>query len=58
MVVDGVLQTEEIVVKPVSQQLRHLAVFSGSTILGDGSVIMILDPGGLVESHRHPWRGS
>ncbi|MGL4635877.1 MAG: chemotaxis protein CheW [Beijerinckiaceae bacterium] len=49
MVVDSVLQTEEIVVKPVSARIRHLSCYSGATILGDGSVIMILDPNGLVQ---------
>jgi two-component system chemotaxis sensor kinase CheA len=47
VVVDQVLHTEEIVVKPVSELLRGIATFSGNTILGDGSVIMILDPNGL-----------
>jgi two-component system, chemotaxis family, sensor kinase CheA len=49
IVVDQVLQTEEIVAKPVSARLRHLACYSGATIMGDGSVIMILDPHGLVQ---------
>jgi two-component system, chemotaxis family, sensor kinase CheA len=49
IVVDSVLQTEEIVVKPVSARIRHLTCYSGATILGDGSVIMILDPNGLVQ---------
>ena len=44
LVVDDVLDTEEIVVKPLSGPLRSINVFSGATILGDGSVIMILDP--------------
>jgi two-component system chemotaxis sensor kinase CheA len=47
IVVDQVVHTEEIVVKPVSAMLRKISVFSGNTILGDGSVIMILDPNGL-----------
>ena len=47
LVVDQVFDTEEIVVKPVSPLLRHIGLFSGNTILGDGSVIMILDPNGL-----------
>lgn len=47
IVVDRVFDTEEIVVKPVSAILRHLPLFSGNTILGDGSVIMILDPNGI-----------
>ena len=48
IVVDGVFHTEEIVVKPMSTKLRHIAMFSGNTILGDGSVIMILDPNGIA----------
>ncbi len=48
IVVDRVFDTEEIVVKPMAAVLRHIAVFSGNTILGDGSVIMILDPGGIA----------
>ena len=35
-------------VKPVAPILRHIAIFSGNTILGDGSVIMILDPNGIA----------
>ena len=50
LLVDQVFDTEEIVVKPVSRLLRHIAVFSGNTILGDGSVIMILDPSGLEQA--------
>ncbi len=50
LVVDGVFHTEEIVIKPMSSKLRHISVFSGTTILGDGSVIMILDPNGVAQS--------
>ena len=49
-VVDSVLHTEEIVIKPMSSKLRHIAVFSGTTILGDGSVIMIVDPNGVAQA--------
>lgn len=48
MIVDRVFDTEEIVVKPVSALLKNLHVFSGNTILGDGQVIMILDPAGIL----------
>ena len=48
IVVDGVFHTEEIVVKPMSSKLRHITMFSGNTILGDGSVIMIIDPNGIA----------
>ena len=50
VVVDDVLDTEEIVVKPLSERLRNVSAYSGATILGDGSVIMILDPNGLASS--------
>jgi len=49
-VVDGVLHTEEIVIKPMSSKLRHITAFSGTTILGDGSVIMIIDPNGVAQA--------
>ena len=50
IVVDRVFDTEEIVVKPVAPILRHITMFSGNTILGDGSVIMILDPSGIARA--------
>ncbi len=49
IVVDRVYDTEEIVVKPVPKILREIDLFSGNTILGDGSVIMILDPNGVAK---------
>ncbi|TAN68080.1 MAG: response regulator, partial [Magnetospirillum sp.] len=48
IIVDRVFDTEEIVVKPVAPILRNITMFSGNTILGDGSVIMILDPNGIA----------
>ena len=48
LVVDEVFDTEEIVVKPISSVLRNVSEYSGSTILGDGSVILILDPNGIA----------
>ncbi len=50
IIVDRVFDTEEIVVKPVAPILRHITMFSGNTILGDGSVIMILDPVGIARA--------
>jgi two-component system chemotaxis sensor kinase CheA len=47
VLVDSVFRTEEIVVKPMSSLLREVGIFSGNTILGDGSVIMIVDPNAL-----------
>lgn len=50
VVVDEVFHTEEIVVKPVSGMLKDVQMFSGNTIMGDGSVIMILDPNGVAQA--------
>ncbi|WP_230530923.1 hybrid sensor histidine kinase/response regulator [Microvirga roseola] len=48
ILVDGVFHTEEIVVKPMSSKLRHIQLYSGNTILGDGAVVLIVDPNGLA----------
>jgi two-component system, chemotaxis family, sensor kinase CheA len=48
IIVDRVFDTEEIVVKPVTPILRDIPYYSGNTILGDGSVIMIIDPNGIA----------
>jgi len=50
IVVDRVFDTEEIVVKPVAPILRDITMFSGNTVLGDGTVIMILDPNGIARA--------
>jgi two-component system chemotaxis sensor kinase CheA len=47
IIVDEVFDTEEIVIKPVSPILRQANIFAGNTILGDGSVVMILEPKGI-----------
>ena len=43
LVVDRVLDTEEIVVKPLSGALKEIGFYAGATILGDGRVSLILD---------------
>ena len=50
VLVESVADVQEIVVKPLGASLAHLFVFSGHTILGDGSVVLILDPVGLARS--------
>jgi two-component system chemotaxis sensor kinase CheA len=50
IIVDAIHDTEEIVVKPVTHLLDAVDSYSGNTILGDGSVIMILDPSGIARS--------
>lgn len=47
LVVDLILDTEEIVVKPLSSELKKLSFFAGATIMGDGKVALILDAVGF-----------
>ncbi|MFC6390071.1 hybrid sensor histidine kinase/response regulator [Methylorubrum zatmanii] len=49
VLVDEVFHTEEIVVKPMSSKLRHIPLFAGNTILGDGAVVLIVDPNGIAK---------
>ncbi|MDZ8187405.1 MAG: chemotaxis protein CheA [Nostoc sp. ChiSLP02] len=48
LVVDTIEDIQDIVVKPLGKQLKTLSVFSGATILGDGSVALIIDVVGLA----------
>ncbi|MFN8063507.1 MAG: chemotaxis protein CheA [Vicinamibacterales bacterium] len=49
LVVEEIHDTEEIVVKPLSKQLKGIAVFAGATIMGDGKVALILDVPGIAQ---------
>lgn len=49
LVVGGVSDTEEIVVKPLSKLLKGIPAFAGATIMGDGQVALILDVMGLAQ---------
>jgi two-component system chemotaxis sensor kinase CheA len=48
LVVDRILDTQETVVKPLGPPLDQLPVYAGATILGDGSIALILDVPGLA----------
>ncbi|OUR93452.1 hypothetical protein A9Q84_18435 [Halobacteriovorax marinus] len=50
LIVDNVLDTEEIVVKPLSRKLKDLNLFGGATIMGDGRVALIIDALGFFNS--------
>jgi two-component system chemotaxis sensor kinase CheA len=50
LVVDRINDSEEIVVKPLSNQLKGVPVYSGTTIMGDGKVALILDVLGLAHT--------
>jgi two-component system, chemotaxis family, sensor kinase CheA len=45
LVVDELMSPEEIVVKPLSPVLREIGLFSGATVLGNGTLALILDVG-------------
>ena len=48
LIVDRILTTEEIVVKPMHSTLKPLRCYSGATIMGDGRVALILDIEGIA----------
>lgn len=50
LIVDHVFDLEEIVIKPLSRHLKNVPIYAGNTILGDGCVIMILDPAGILKA--------
>ncbi len=48
LVVDGLADPEEIVVKPLSAVLKSIGLYSGATVLGSGDLALILDPGSIA----------
>ena len=48
LVVDGLADPEEIVVKPLSAVLKSIGVYSGATVLGNAELALILDPGAIA----------
>lgn len=49
IVVDGFLDTEEVVLKPLGSHLKDCRFYAGATILGDGRPALILDISGMAE---------
>ena len=49
LVVEGITDTEEIVVKPLSRHLKNADLFAGATIMGDGRIALILDVMALAQ---------
>jgi two-component system, chemotaxis family, sensor kinase CheA len=48
LVVDGLADPEEIVVKPLSPVLKKIGLYSGATVLGNAELALILDPGAIA----------
>ncbi len=52
ILIDTLLQEQEIVVKPIPSYVKKVRGLSGCTQLGDGSIALILDIGGLVQDEE------
>ena len=50
LIVDSINDTQEIVVKPLGKQFKGLSLYAGATIMGDGTVALILDVLGIGQS--------
>ena len=48
LVVDGLADPEEIVVKPLSAVLKSIGLYTGATVLGSGDLALILDPSSIA----------
>ncbi|MFU7561680.1 chemotaxis protein CheA [Roseiconus sp. JC912] len=52
LVVDAVIDSQEIVVKPLGGHLEDIACYAGATIMGDGMVALILDVLGVAQRSK------
>jgi chemosensory pili system protein ChpA (sensor histidine kinase/response regulator) len=52
LLVDEILKPEEIVIKPLGNPLQNLPALLGATILGDGSIVPVLDLLYLIKSRK------
>ena len=57
LVVDGLADPEEIVVKPLSAVLKAIGLYSGATVLGSGDLALIIDPGSIASRAGVAMRG-
>jgi len=48
LVVDRLLKQESIIIKPLAKNLSSIDEFSGAALMGDGSIVLVLDPQALV----------
>jgi chemosensory pili system protein ChpA (sensor histidine kinase/response regulator) len=52
LIVDKIIKPEEIVIKPLGKPLEDLPDLLGATILGDGSVVPVLDLAYLIDEQK------
>ena len=50
LIVDEIQDTADIVVKPLPSFLKGITIYSGATVMGDGSVTCILDVEGIADA--------
>ena len=59
LIVDEIVEGREIVVKTLGSHLRHVHAVTGATLMGDGSIVLILNPTELVkeptQTERRQW---
>ncbi len=59
LVVDEIVEGREIVVKTLGNHLRHIHAVTGATLMGDGRIVLILNPAEMVSSpekmERRSW---
>lgn len=49
LVVDQLLDTKEVIIKPLNRSIRNIKYFSGATLIGSGQMILILDAAYLLQ---------
>lgn len=49
LVVDNIFDIEEIVVKPLSRNLKNLEYYSGATVMGNGEIALILETSSIIK---------
>lgn len=52
LIVDSIVGMQEIVIKTLDESLKKIEGIAGVTILGDGQVVLILDPANLIAKKR------
>ena len=52
LIIDRIIGSEEIVVKPMHRAVKDISLYSGATVLGDGQIAMILDAMGLARHYN------
>jgi two-component system chemotaxis sensor kinase CheA len=52
LILDAAEEIAELVVKPLHPALQAIGIYAGASVLGDGSIALVLDPRGLLRRAR------